>query len=144
MEYLDIINHNEKYFADISLFEDDSHEFFHLGFHCLMERSHAKSWCGYVLLPKEHDYYGVSWDIIPASVHGGITYTEFFNQNGNLFWKIGFDCAHIGDHTIYSFDPIAGKEVYRTKDYVIDQVKSLAHQMNTKRWNRYTAISKIA
>lgn len=124
----------------MSLSEGDTHEFFHLGFNCLMERSHTKTWCGYVLLPKEHDYYGCPWDLIPVRVHGGVTYTEFFNQNGYLFWKVGFDCAHNGDYTIYSFNPPNGNKVYRTKDYVIDQVKFLADQMNTKYWNRHTFI----
>ncbi len=142
------INQHKDYFDKISLSEGDIHEFFHLGFNCQMVRGHAKSWCGYILLPEEHDYYGVSYNDLPVKVHGGLTYSEFFNQNGYVFWMIGFDCAHNGDFTYYSLSSIRGggvgqPDIYRTKDYVIGELKSLASQMITKKWNRHYQISKI-
>lgn len=64
---------------------------------------------GYVLLPKEHKYYGVHYDNIPVDVHYGLTYSEEVTE-GHLkgfdmltpedigMWMIGFDTAHYGDN----------------------------------------------
>jgi len=70
-------------------------------------------YCGYITLPEGHtwltDNYENSWEI-PVEVHGGITYKH---EN-----EIGFDCAHCDD--------MGWK--FETRDYVIDQIKSMIKQ----------------
>jgi hypothetical protein len=67
-------------------------------------------------------------------VHGGITYNgrcETYPTNHNRdngvkgqLWWFGYDCAHLGDKTLYSFD---GEE--RTLDYCFEECESLAEQL---------------
>lgn len=71
---------------------------------------------GYVLVPKGHPWYGVSYDDIPLEdgVHGGLTYS---GKSGD-FWKIGFDTVHCGD-TIEEWSEEATKnEVMRLASQV--------------------------
>jgi hypothetical protein len=55
--------------------------------------------CGYVRVPPGHAWHGQSYDDIPASVHGGLTFSGLepcTHEDGTGYW-IGFDCAHFGD-----------------------------------------------
>lgn len=74
---------------------------------------------GYVLLPYNHPFYGVHYDDIDANVHGGLTFSDYFDverfpewvknreiggditmenyKNFDKYWMIGFDTAHSGD-----------------------------------------------
>lgn len=99
------------------------------GLHTLLIESHFKrlprfhfdfGWGnGYVLLPYNHPFYGVHYDDISVSIHGGLTFSEYFDVErfsewiGNReilgdvtrdnfekfsnYWMIGFDTAHSGD-----------------------------------------------
>jgi hypothetical protein len=73
--------------------EPDKLQFKHMRFDCELLRARAGHWCGYVDIPKPHIYHGKGYDDIPAEVHGGLTYA---GPNGDA-WRIGFDCAHLGD-----------------------------------------------
>lgn len=47
--------------------------------------------CGYVGIPSDHPYYGLSIDDLPfIDVHGCVTYSESQGDE----WLIGFDCHH--------------------------------------------------
>jgi hypothetical protein len=50
---------------------------------------------GYVGLPKWHPLYGIHYDDINISCHGGLTYSEL-DEDEDL-WLIGFDTHHYGD-----------------------------------------------
>jgi hypothetical protein len=90
------------------------------------------SLCGYVTVPKKHHYYGLSYNNVPANVHGGLT----FSDEG----KFGFDCAHAGDLTPgvmlsvlrSAKDPneyvrlTLDIDTYRTFDWVVDETEKLA------------------
>jgi|SRR3990167_3032617 len=63
---------------------------------------------GYVVLDKDHKYFGKHYDDIPVDAHGGLTYssmideemiTRFIGLNKEDIGKfmIGFDTAHLGD-----------------------------------------------
>ena len=54
---------------------------------------------GYVVMPKDHPWYGVDYVIIGSyvSVHGGLTYSEH-EDNGHDGWCIGFDTCHLYDN----------------------------------------------
>jgi len=68
---------------------------------------------GYVLLPKNHPFYGMHYNSISVDVHGGLTYSsEFYSDdltNWNIKtegiteedigkWCVGFDTSHYGDN----------------------------------------------
>ena len=107
-------------------------EFVYKGYDCLIRRTSMHILCGYVKLPKEHKYYGKDDLEIPVDVHGGLTWTgELKNEQG--YW-IGFDCAHIDDlipytHFEYPKYMQIGTDVYRTMDYVEQEIKSMINQL---------------
>lgn len=59
---------------------------------------------GYVALPKDHPWYGLDYNEIPADVHGGLTFGQLASDWSEQFdfdpesWVIGFDTAHFGDN----------------------------------------------
>lgn len=65
---------------------------------------------GYVILPKEHPWYGKTYNNIPVEIHGGLTYSNFIEEENIVslgledkdigMYMIGFDTAHYGDNPI--------------------------------------------
>ena len=75
---------------------------------------------GYVLLPPNHPFYGINYNDINIDVHGGLTYSNYFDSTRflkwtnnrkvvgditldnfkkfNNYWMIGFDTNHYGDN----------------------------------------------
>ena len=95
---------------------------------------------GYVLLPNGHPFYEVNYDDINyVYVHGGLTFSDYFDCNNFLkwiknkeicgdvtlenykkfdkFWMIGFDTSHYNDN-----------EQNCSKEYVIKETESLLNQ----------------
>lgn len=94
---------------------------------------------GYILLPKEHPWYGKDYDNIPVNIHGGLTFGEKFNyeyfpkwiedrnfygdinldnyKEFNDYWIIGFDTAHSGDNSSNC-----------SKSFVISETDNLLNQ----------------
>lgn len=137
--------------------EPDSVEFEYEGFKCLISRIWKKGYpnttrrfgghlCGYVILTKDHPYFGKSSDL-DLEVHGGIT----FGEGDEDTWMIGFDCAHSGDivptmdymerndpnlievRKIFPINEELKKfsmfnPIYRNIDFVIEECKKLAGQ----------------
>ena len=74
--------------------------------------NYRRHWCGYVGVPKGHEYFGSG--ICSASecdgkiheveghVNGGFTWSNHFDEWGDKFWFIGFDCSHSMDITEWS------------------------------------------
>lgn len=63
---------------------------------------------GYVVLDKDHPFYGLHCDDIDVDVHGSLTFGKYIDQNFIDSWEgllqkdldkyiIGFDTAHSGD-----------------------------------------------
>lgn len=61
---------------------------------------------GYVVLPKDHPWYGKDYDDIDCDVHGGLTFGEpadkltkweQITKEDAGKWVIGFDTAHYQD-----------------------------------------------
>jgi hypothetical protein len=68
--------------------------YFEKEFKCIVRKdSHLGHLCGYIVIPKEHPFYGMYRDHIPLAVHGGITYANHEDDD----YVIGFDCAHAED-----------------------------------------------
>lgn len=64
--------------------------------------------CGYIRLPKYSKYFGLKYDDIDLSCHGGLTFGEI--EKGE-HW-IGFDCGHSGDGIDKSFADIRVIAIY--------------------------------
>jgi len=70
------------------------------GYKCRISRMEGSgALCGYVGIPKEHRFWGASYEDdelrdIGDNVHGGITYSE---QGDDGYWYFGFDTTHIND-----------------------------------------------
>lgn len=127
--------------------EPDRLEWEHKGFKCLIVRHRSmKHLCGYVAVSEEHPWYGLSYSVIDADVHGGLTFSQFghskefenqsfykpiVDERGRKLWWIGFDAAHDGDLIPFELeqgfwtDP---KAVYRNIDYLKEHVEKLAEQ----------------
>lgn len=109
------------------------------GLDCMMLRNEKGAWCGYAGVPSSHSMFGVEyatsqqmWEIC---VHGGITYTAechgdvcHMAEEGDHVWWFGFDCCHSGDSEPSNWRDFHRGE-YRTQNYVIEQVESLAKQL---------------
>ncbi len=91
----------------------------HEGFEWKVLHNNMGSRCGYILIPPEHPWFGKHYDSIDVSVHGGLTYANF--GDNNTYW-IGFDCAHYGDAvdpTLPGYEPLKGMiGTIRTQPYV--------------------------
>lgn len=98
------------------------------GFPCAIVRNGGGALCGYVGLPADHPLATGEASIESLSVHGGITWDKFSDEN-QLFW-IGFDCAHSGDLSpAYSFNPPS--YTYCTLSYVQAEITSLLSQLSS-------------
>jgi hypothetical protein len=68
------------------------------GLKCVARVSEIGIPCGYVAVPKDHPYYGKSYnDIHDIEVHGGLTYSEPAFWCRDDLWYLGFDCGHFYD-----------------------------------------------
>ena len=87
---------------------------------------------GYVILPKEHPFHGVEYDILNeyVDVHGGLTYS---NTDKNGDWKVGFDTAHLGDTlenwpeeaVIKHTEELRDQFIHLVNQYTVEQVKAI-------------------
>ncbi len=119
-------------------------------YHLLILRHfNSKHLCGYVGVPKNHVLHGKSdnWEadkgsveqfISNLNVHGGVTYTGTLELRKSIekelseqdiiamqnFWYIGFDCAHLGDYTLWHTEG-----TYRNIEYVKEQITDLLVQI---------------
>jgi hypothetical protein len=124
------------------------------GLACLIHRAGVTgSLCGYVGVPDGHPWHGKSYEDIGARVHGGLTFSDFCDEDVSedgigichipepgepaRLWWVGFDCGHAGDMSpamdarIRARDRLFsshGWETYRTLDYVRAECAELASQ----------------
>ena len=115
-----------------------------LGFEYVIAHNGLGYRCGYVSIPRSHDWHGKSYnDLWNIEVHGGLTYSRL-GTDGE--WWLGFDCAHFCDDQ----DPdlpsecqisYCGGEI-RTTEYVEQECQNLIIQaayaspsaMRDRRW----------
>lgn len=76
-------------------------------------------YCGYVVIPKTHPYYGVDYkDLVDLfDVHGGLTYSGELDEAGE--WVLGFDCNHIDDNPFREDQYFTLEECLRLVDQII-------------------------
>lgn len=99
--------------------------------------------CGYVRVPEDHPWHGLSDgdEADGVRVHGGLTFGGELPYAAG--WWLGFDCAHAGDArdpSLYDDEmraiqaehpwPTFGRQqTIRTTAYVRDECASLAEQI---------------
>lgn len=98
------------------------------GYHyCIVSRgSHP---CAYVEIPKDHPCYGLNYEKIEVSCHGGLTYSE--KGIGPLFpdaFWIGWDYMHFGDRIELPSHGIKGK-TWTTREMLVD-VENVVYQLS--------------
>ena len=108
------------------------------GYKCRISRNETTgTLCGYVGIPKEHRFWGISYNIDPDpelsdisdNVHGGLTYSR---QGEDGWWYFGFDTAHLDDFAPTTIEHAIARHVsnsrfydcmnYKTWEFVEDQV----------------------
>lgn len=136
--------------------EPDRVEWEHAGLPCLALRNHHGNWCGYAAVAPGHPLHGKDYnDADDVVVHGGLTYASLCADaichvpkpgEPEDVWWFGFDCAHCGDFTPAMHARLNVREgpydhaaavaanrfdvdVYRTLDYVREEVEQLAAQL---------------
>jgi hypothetical protein len=113
------------------------------GYKCRIQRhGHFGHLCGYVGIPKSHPLYGKHYsddEVADIRVHGGLTHSGE-DQDDKDTWWFGFDCSHAGDLSPNMLMHILDRElpnlrhfhrdeVYRTWDYVENEVRELVRQL---------------
>ena len=75
---------------------------------CMIHRGPSGALCGYVGVGPGHPWHGKDYDDIDVDVHGGLTYSNACQEDGEIchvpaegrshdIWWLGFDCAHALD-----------------------------------------------
>lgn len=95
-------------------------------------------YCGYVVLPKEHPFHGMDYELLAPfiKVHGGLTFSgTLYGIDGYL---VGFDCNHAGDN------PYLQDEEYTLKECrdLVDQLIELTEEKEEKTY-RYEVYCEI-
>ena len=122
------------------------------GLPCMIKRNRMGVWCGYVGLSEGHKYHGEEYHDIDVDVHGGLTYSDFCQDEsdpahsichvapGGPVWWLGFDCGHSSDYAPNEFQPSAFEGLfgayhgldggrYRNQAYAEAEVLRLAGQL---------------
>lgn len=127
--------------------EPDRVEWRHAGVACLIVRSVSTgALCGYVGVPPAHPWHGLPFDVVEASTHGGLSYSEKCSPpichvpapgEPDDVWWLGFDCGHCWDvmpaltarygKLLAELD--GGRARYRDVAYVKAEVEQLADQV---------------
>ena len=78
--------------------EPNKETFTYKGYKCLIKRlkdtGHLN---GYVGLSAEHELHGVNYNNLNIECHGGLTFSDFWEEENDGLWYIGFDCGHAWD-----------------------------------------------
>jgi hypothetical protein len=124
------------------------------GLPCLIVRNFIGALCGYVGIAAGHPYFGKPYGAIAVEVHGGLTYSDHCQPDGEEserichipgpaesddVWWLGFDCGHAWDlapgFVARFYEEGLGRslcnagEKYRDIGYVEAEVTRLAAQL---------------
>lgn len=122
--------------------EDNFELFKHKELLCLVKRiPYYGHLCGYVAVNEKHPLYKLDYaDIydkdILINVHGGLTYSDKNLISQEVFknlWWFGFDCNHFRDIAPFVINNYSAENDYRDFEYVKDETKKLAEQLNNLR-----------
>lgn len=125
---------------------------------CMIHRNRMGNLCGYVGVDPGHPWYKVDYDTPLVTVHGGLTYSDLCDPDGNEeyglchipepgcpddVWWLGFDTGHAFDLTpgliateeffnrsyFIPGRPAWARETYKGMAYVIRETLDLAQQV---------------
>ena len=114
------------------------------GYKCrIVRHDHFGHLCGYVGIPNTHPLWSKHYsddEVADIRVHGGLTHSATDTDDSAGTWWFGFDCSHSGDLSpnmlIHMLDRelpnllnFSRNEVYRTWDYVENEVRELVRQL---------------
>ena len=95
--------------------------------------------CSYIFIPKNHNYYGKSYDEIELDCHDGLTFSQedlIFNPMVTDNWVIGWDYRHYTDYDgIYEAEFMKEFKKYHkdlkkwTTKELIKEVKKVIEQL---------------
>ncbi len=112
-------------------------EWKHAGLNCCVLFIRNSHRCGYVAVGKKNIAYQLSYEEVPVSVHGGLTYGGDKNDfavktklKSDYVW-FGFDCMHSGDKSFTSSDKSGH---FWTFDEVVKETEDLAEQLKKITW----------
>lgn len=140
--------------------EPDLFEFYHLGYWCVGKRMafwegpdneylSGGYWCGYVVIPHSHSWYGKDYSQLQAHVHGGLSFGE--EDPCTETWILGFDCAHpmdivpscekflkergLNDSELEKKYPNMGlwEKTYKNMEFVKQECRNLAEQASKEK-----------
>lgn len=78
-------------------------------------------YCGYVVLPFSHSFYGKYWlELDDIDVHGGITFSGVLHDISHVNYLLGFDCGHAGDDINVQDEEYTLKECMKLVDQLIE------------------------
>lgn len=78
-------------------------------------------YCGYVVLPFSHPYYGKPSQFIDnLYVHGGLTFYGVLHDISSVKYLLGFDCGHAGDDINVQNEAYTLKECMKLVDQLIE------------------------
>lgn len=78
-------------------------------------------YCGYVVVPLSHPFYGKDWlELDDIDVHGGISFSGFLSSIGHGQYLLGFDCGHHGDNALIQNEEYTLKECMKLVDQLIE------------------------
>lgn len=87
-----------------------------------LSRDYYYWYCGYVVIPKDHPYYGVDYDEVMEKgdirIHGGLAFSGTFDDIDGFL--LGFHCNHVGDSPIYQNENYTLNECLDLVDQLIE------------------------
>ena len=114
--------------------------FEYLGRKCLIDRTFAGAWGGYVDAQREYEKNGdITYEDFDVEVYGGLSHGFYGDCPGRKdtdLYMVGFDCGSpdLNDAIPFKYEVLCSeKAVYRDVYFIINETKKLAEQLN-KLW----------
>lgn len=118
--------------------EGDKKRFEAFGYKCLIKRNHyTGGLCGYVGVSRNSKLYRMSYQDLEdkhnIDVHGGLTFSDFWSEETDDLWYVGFDAGHYMDVMPFmarECKSLLGEGTYKDMGYMTKECKSLAKQLS--------------
>lgn len=123
-----VTNERTKFINDMQYIFRVQELFFNINeYNCKIYRSQALGFLsGYVILNDLKELYDTTDELL--QVHGGITFNQLENINGEQKLVIGFDCCHFDDFVpLLPVQETTAK--YKNLKFVRNELKSLCEQL---------------
>lgn len=125
------MTNQERYEEDLKVIPEGGSKAYVIdGFNaCIRRHGYVGHLCGYVEVPD-----GLSVNINEIDCHGGITFSDRWDELPTDGYYIGFDCMHFRDWTSLSAkEGLAySDDEYRDTEYVLNEIKHIIKQLKEK------------